>query len=141
MNQVRDGVWISALPDPAEVASSGVRHVVVLVPDAQLAKYGRPQLVAELRALDRDVLHVPIPDFQTGTLDQLQRAVAFVEAGRSEGVLVHCLGGKGRSGMVVAAWLVSRGETPEAAIAAVREVRPGAVETPEQEARVAEFQS
>ena len=52
-------------------------------------------------------------------------------------VLLHCRAGRGRSGMVAAALLVAGGLSPTEAIAAVRRARPGAIETPEQEAWIA----
>ena len=127
MVEVRDGVFISALPQPADLV--GFDRVVCLVPGH------------ETLGFDGTVLYEPIVDYQTGTMAQLQRVVAFIEQGAAAGekTVVHCVGGKGRSGMAVAAWLVSRGVRPDRAISEVRAVRPGAVETPEQEARVAEF--
>ncbi len=52
---------------------------------------------------------------------------------RGEAILLHCAGGKGRSGMVAARLLAERGVAGESAIAAVRTARPGAIETVEQE--------
>jgi protein-tyrosine phosphatase len=52
---------------------------------------------------------------------------------RHDGVLLHCAGGKGRSGMVAMRLLVERGMEPAAALATVRAARPGAVETDAQE--------
>ena len=51
-------------------------------------------------------------------------------------VLVHCRAGLGRSGMIAARLLVELGAAPEEAMAAVRAARPGAIETPAQEAHV-----
>jgi len=48
-------------------------------------------------------------------------------------VLVHCRGGLGRAGTVAARLLIEVGMEPETAIAKVRKVRPGAIETSEQE--------
>ena len=49
-------------------------------------------------------------------------------------MLVHCVGGLGRSGMVAASWLRSRGASADEALASVREARgPRAVETAIQE--------
>lgn len=73
---------------------------------------------------------------------------AFIAAWRSIGpriseqlrtggsIVVHCRGGLGRAGMVAAMLLVTMGEDPRRAIERVRAVRPGAIETPEQEAYV-----
>jgi ADP-ribosyl-[dinitrogen reductase] hydrolase len=48
-------------------------------------------------------------------------------------VLVHCLGGLGRSGMIGARLLVELGASPATAIDRIRSARPGAIETVEQE--------
>ena len=51
---------------------------------------------------------------------------------RGEGVLTHCRGGQGRSGMIALRLLVERGIEPDTALERLRHVRPGAVETPAQ---------
>jgi ADP-ribosyl-[dinitrogen reductase] hydrolase len=51
-------------------------------------------------------------------------------------VLVHCRGGLGRAGTVAARLLVELGTDPSEAIRTVRRVRPGAIETSEQEQHV-----
>jgi hypothetical protein len=48
-------------------------------------------------------------------------------------VLVHCRGGLGRTGLVVARLLVETGMSPDEAIQSVRAARKGAIETEEQE--------
>jgi ADP-ribosyl-[dinitrogen reductase] hydrolase len=53
-------------------------------------------------------------------------------------VLVHCRGGLGRAGTIAARLLVELGMDPAEAIARVRAVRPGAIETREQERFVRE---
>jgi atypical dual specificity phosphatase len=52
---------------------------------------------------------------------------------RGRPVAVHCASGLGRTGTLLAAFLVSQGATAEGAIERVRSVRPGSVETLEQE--------
>ena len=47
--------------------------------------------------------------------------------------MVHCRGGLGRAGTIAARLLVECGWPAAKAIAAVREVRPGAIETRAQE--------
>jgi protein-tyrosine phosphatase len=47
-------------------------------------------------------------------------------------LLIHCLGGRGRTGTVAARLLIERGAAAEQAIAAIRQARDGAIETPEQ---------
>ena len=48
-------------------------------------------------------------------------------------VLVHCRGGLGRAGTIAARLLIELGMEPVTAIRQVRAVRPGAIETIEQE--------
>lgn len=82
-------------------------------------------------------LHLPIRDFSgpdgagraawPGTARRLH---AILDGGGA--VLLHCRGGKGRSGMIALRLMVERGEPAAAALARLRVARPGAVETAEQ---------
>lgn len=51
-------------------------------------------------------------------------------------VLLHCRGGLGRAGTIAARLLVELGMEPGKAVRAVRQARPGAIETAEQERHV-----
>jgi atypical dual specificity phosphatase len=55
------------------------------------------------------------------------------------GVNVHCRAGKGRTGTVLAAYFVSKGMSAAEALQRVRELRPGSIETPEQEHAIADL--
>ena len=55
----------------------------------------------------------------------------LLRSGRN--VLVHCRGGLGRAGTIGARLLIELGMEPATAIRQVRAVRPGAIETREQE--------
>lgn len=110
-------------PEPwGALRAAGVSSVLTLT-EQPLAAAGCPA--------DITCLHVPLVDFGTPTLDELRRCVAFineqVEAGQS--VAVHCFAGVGRTGTVLAAWMVSQGRTAEDAIRTLRALRPGSVET------------
>jgi atypical dual specificity phosphatase len=80
------------------------------------------------------VYHEPLEDMEPPTQEQLDRCVsAIVKANaKSLGVAVHCGAGLGRTGAVLAAYFVAKGMTAANAIARIRRLRPGSVETDEQ---------
>ena len=122
----------------------GVDALLCLVPQAELERYGVAQLPASARARGFDLLHLPLLDQKGASADTLREAAAWIDArvGAGQSVLIHCVGGLGRSGMVAASWLRSRGLGADAALERVRAARgPRAVETAEQEQCVCSFES
>jgi atypical dual specificity phosphatase len=83
-------------------------------------------------------LHVPVRDYTPPSQPQIAEAIAAIDdaVARGERVAVHCGAGLGRTGTLIACVFVSRGMAAPDAIAHVRALRPGSVETPEQEAAV-----
>lgn len=87
--------------------------------------------------------HVPLEDMQPPSQEDLDRCVSAIERARKSGmgVAVHCEAGMGRTGVVLACYFVLHGCSAEQAIRRVRQLRPGSIETPEQEDAVREFAS
>ena len=80
------------------------------------------------------VFHEPWEDLEPPTQDQIDRTVSVVTRAmdQGKGVAVHCGAGLGRTGVVLASYFVAKGATAQNAIARVRRLRPGSVETNEQ---------
>lgn len=86
-------------------------------------------------------MHLPVEDFTAPTQQQVESAVKFIDngIGRNEGVLIHCRAGIGRTGTILACYLVSQGMEPFAAIEQVRQTRPGSCEVYAQEFAVHQY--
>ncbi|WP_010477527.1 protein-tyrosine phosphatase family protein [Thermococcus zilligii] len=129
---VDESVAFSRMPAEGELdeVAKNFDAVVVLVEEGEL-----PYSLEEWGKRGVEVLHSPIPDFTAPNLEQLLEILRWVDAKTREGkrVLIHCMGGLGRSGTVATAWLMySKGLPLREALRRVRSVRHGAVETPEQ---------
>ena len=94
-----------------------------------------PLDAAALERYELESLHVPVDDMTAPAPEQFDRALRFIDWQRVRGkrVVVHCKMGQGRTGVILAAYLVRLGVAPAQALARVRGVCPGAVENREQE--------
>ena len=116
--------------DLAELAREGFAGVVSLTE--------APLPADEIERSGLEHLHLPVHDFSAPSLETVGRFVDFVRRVSAErgSVLVHCGSGYGRSGTMAACYLVTEGRSPEEAVEEMRALRPGSIETGEQEAAV-----
>lgn len=80
--------------------------------------------------------HLGIADRRAPPLLWAKLLLAKIEVMLRQGevVAVHCLAGLGRTGLVLAAWLIQQGLTAEEALRRLRTIEPGFVQSQEQEA-------
>ncbi len=86
-------------------------------------------------------VHFPIPDMGISTpraaAPVCREILASMAAGQA--VLVHCRGGLGRTGLILACTLVARGQEPKEALSLIRGIRPTYVQTGAQERFITHF--
>lgn len=116
----------------------GAGIVLTLLEDFEFAQVGVEMLGPQVEALGMHWLHLPIPDKQAPTASFAplwQTAGPLVHACLQRGgkVLIHCMGGIGRTGTIAAQILLERGMTVTEAMTTIRAARRGAIETTEQE--------
>jgi ADP-ribosyl-[dinitrogen reductase] hydrolase len=131
------GDWDRDLSTDLEaIKSSGAGALVTLMEEQELARFKVP--VSELREKAAEIglewHHLPIRDvdvpddrFESLWQNSGPRLRSLLLQGKK--VVIHCLGGLGRTGTIAARILVEFGVDPDDAIKAVREARPGAIET------------
>ncbi len=127
---LRSDIEAIAKWDAAAVLTLLEPHEIEMLQVAGLADQVKRDQMIWRHAAIRDV-SIPDRQFETNWQSLGPELRGLLENGFN--VVVHCKGGLGRAGMISARLLVEMGWAPDLAVATVRSVRPGAIETPEQE--------
>lgn len=103
--------------------------------DAIVSLTEHPLQKALIEEFGFEYKHVPVEDLTAPSLQQIDEFVEFTTRMKALGkkVVVHCEAGIGRTGTMLACYLVHKGYKAMEAIEEVRRKRPGSIETPEQE--------
>lgn len=113
--------------------------VLTMTTGGELVRSGALDLGADLETAGVVWRHLPIPDFgapppATDAQWPDVSVLAHGLLGEGRGILAHCYGGCGRSGMALLRLMVEAGEDLDPALLRLRDVRPCAVETEQQKA-------
>jgi ADP-ribosyl-[dinitrogen reductase] hydrolase len=135
------GTWDRDLAtDLRAIKAFGATALLTLMEPKELARVKVPVslIAAETDALGLEWHLLPIQDvsipgevFEDQWTYSGTRLRNLLKCGNN--VVIHCLGGLGRTGTAAARLLVEFGETAESAIQKVRQARPGSIETRAQE--------
>ena len=124
----------SFLKDLQIIKKQKVKIVVSLLPDNEKNKLGLDDLIWSKEEVE--YIQFPINDFSVPPkkkFNELKKLISFIKENLmlSKHVLIHCNGGKGRSGMIAA--LVLKTMKEKDTVKKVRDNVAGAIETEEQE--------
>lgn len=121
----------------AELKSAGAQGIVSLMYDEELVKYNAENISDVCDRLSLQWFQLPLSDdaapntdFSDAVGQSLQDMKALLENNGT--VAVHCKGGSGRTGLMIAILLVELGYSKEEAKALVQSIRPKALSKPAQ---------
>jgi atypical dual specificity phosphatase len=130
---------LAALAEPLDLAEcvwlreQGIQVLVSLTEEAP-----RRSWINEAGLMS---VHEPVEDMTPPAQDQIDRILKTIRRANehSMGVAVHCTAGLGRTGVILACYFVEQGMSARDAIARIRRLRPGSIETDEQAEAVQDF--
>ena len=111
------------------VLKQGVKSIITMTEDP----------LPESWIKDVKYLHVPTEDLSAPDMEKIDQAVEFIYKGiqNNEPVMVHCAAGIGRTGTILACYLVKYQKMSISdAIEKVRKERPGSIQSESQELAV-----
>lgn len=114
------------MPAPEEkdlknLSDKGVKSIVCLLEDnSNIEAYNTNGF---------ESLWLPVPDNEAPTFEQVEKLVEFIDAQNEKNnpVAIHCQGGKGRTGTLIASYLISKGDTFEEAMNKIDKKQPNAI--------------
>jgi len=134
-NKIAGAALSDSADELTEFWNLGIRAIVCLVEwpvDDKL-----------MRRMGFEYLHVKVPSFMPPTQEQIDKFIEFTKGMEEQGkpIVVCCRMGWGRTGSMLASYLVSKGFDADSAIEEVRRKRPRSVESSEQEEAVRDYAS
>ena len=124
--------------DIQAIKDAGFSTVISLLSHQELTHHGAGEIEKKLLEVGINWLQFSIDDYDIphaitnhAWQSPLPRLLAQLKSGKK--ILIHCAGGRGRTGMMSASLLNAMGIDPNDSISIVRKARPGAIETKEQE--------
>lgn len=124
--------------DIKEMKQQGITHIISLITEQEYSEYGVSNLKEDYKKAGLHAHYLPIFDQRVPTKESLIETLKWMDqtlSVSSNQILIHCVGGLGRSGTIAAAYLIwKQNMDTETAIQIIRSSRSErAIESREQE--------
>ena len=129
----RPGLWRGQEEDLAHLRRLGIQAMISLLDEKHL-------IPAYLQS-GFAAASIPLSDFQAPSRQQIAVCMRLLQDLEAAGTAayIHCYAGRGRSGTMAAAWLIHKGMSALDAIARLRRIKAGTVETDAQYNALVEY--
>ncbi|MFM8659578.1 MAG: dual specificity protein phosphatase family protein [Candidatus Nitrosotenuis sp.] len=115
------------------IQKQGVKSIITMT------EYGLPQAWVD----GMQYIHVPTEDLTAPDIDKIDSTVDYIaeRIKNKEPVMVHCAAGIGRTGTILASYLIKyKKMSAKEAIELVRKERPGSIQSTSQEIAVSSYE-
>ncbi len=130
--------------DLQTIKKNNIATIVCLISEIEFEFYGVEELKSEYKKEGMDVFYLPILDQKIPDFPSLEKLLFWMNEKflDKNNILIHCVGGLGRSGTIAACYLIQfNSMKAKTAIETVRKFRSErAIETKEQEEFIYEFE-
>ena len=108
------------LADLPQIYQAGLRGIVSVMDE--------PSGIKEYQSAGFSALWLPITGGKAPTVEQVKQFVKLADSllEKDQGILVHCTSGNRRTGTLLAAYLIAKGQSPTQAMELIQQVRPTA---------------
>ncbi|GHA09690.1 phosphatase domain-containing putative toxin [Oceanisphaera arctica] len=129
---------VSLVDSLKQLSNNGAGAVISLTTAAELAEKNLTQLPELVTALGMRWLHLPVhedevPDLVCEDKWQANQVAMLTQLAHGKDVVIHCITGSGRTGLIAYRLLRALGVEPQQAREQIKAVRPNAFTLPEQD--------